>query len=155
MKQSRISFIGLIVGIVCFFGVFAYFVGGVSATYPPIKTYDYTLTDKELHKELLNVVSNNQTWTFKINDSTGQINDRRYYCELYKRTPTDSLTFSIFFQKADRLFDKETKSEIGLVQAWDNIQWTGGYKMDDPHVKDLVKLFETEIISGLQSNTSR
>jgi len=155
MKSKRILFIGLILGIVGFFGLFVYFVGGVSATYPPIKTYDYALTDKELYQEILNVVSKNQTWTFIISDSTGQVNDRKYYCELYKVTPTDSLTFSFFFQKADRLFDTETKSEIGLVQAWDNIQWTGGYKMDDPKVEDLVKLFDTEIISGLQSNTSR
>lgn len=127
----------------------------MSATYPPLKTYDYELTDDELYQELANVVSNNPSWTLMITDSTGDMNNRKYYCQLYKTTPNDSLSFSIFFQKTDYLFNKRTKSELGLVRAWDNIQWKGGYKMGDPEVETLVNLFEDNIIDKLQSNTSR
>lgn len=152
LKGLKIMMIGLVIFAVVYI---IYFATQMSATYPPLKTYDYGLTYDELYQKLANVNSSNPAWTFMITDSTGEVDNRRYYCQLYKRTPTDSLTFNIFFQKTDRLFDKRMKSEIGLVRAWDNIQWKGGYKMDDPEVEALVILFEDDIISKLQSNTSR
>lgn len=127
----------------------------MSATYPPLKTYDYALTNDELYKELSNVVLSKPEWTLLMTDSTGSIDDRRYHCKLIKRTSTDSLTFSVYYEDVDHWFDTKTKSEISLVSAWDNIQWTGGYKLDDPQVKILLDLFEKEIVSQLHSNTSR
>jgi hypothetical protein len=127
----------------------------MSATYPPLRTYDYALTDDELYMQLSNVVSKSHDWILMMTDSTGSIDDRRYHCKLIKRTATDSLTFTLYYEDVNHWFDRKTKSEISLVRAWDNILWTGGYKLDDPQVKTLVDLFEKEIVKDLESNTSR
>ena len=152
LKGLRIVLIGL--------GVFAavYMIllfTQMSATSSPLKTYHYALTDEELYLELENVVSMNKEWTLMITDSTGPIGDRRYHCKLIKSTSNDSLTISLYFEHVDPWFDSKTKSEISVTSAWDNIQWTGGYKHDDPQVETMLALFEKEILNGLESNTSR
>jgi hypothetical protein len=156
MKSKRILIIGLIVGTVAFFGLFAYFVGGVSAVYDPLKSYSYSLTRDELKQGLIGTINANPNLTFNLTDSTGtDRNDLHYYADILVKVGTEQYQFHIKYYKENRLWDNSVKSEISLIGAFDFGHKTGGYVPEAPGVDRLIDIFEKEIIKKLGENTSR
>jgi len=156
MTSKKTLFIGLILGTGLFFGLFAYFVGGITATVDPIKSYRYSLTRDELKQRLIETIKANPNLTFKLTDSTGtDRNDLHYHADIFVKVETERYEFHIKFNKENTFWDNNVKSEISLGAAFDFGYKTGGYVKEAPGVDRLIEIFEREIIKKLGENTSR
>ena len=137
--------------------LFAYIASQISAVYDPLKSYRYTLTRDELRERLNKTIKSKSNLTFNLTDSTGtDNNDLNYYANLSMKIGADEYGFNIKYHKETSLWDKDIKSEISLIGAFDIIRKTGGYKTDDTDVEKLINIFEIELIKDLDGmNTSR
>src|SRR6267154_3028601 len=150
MKSKRILFIGLIAGTVGFFGPFAYFVGGVSSVYDPLKSYSYSLTKDELEQRLIQTIKANPNLTFHPTDTTGtDRSDLDYHADILIKIGIEEYEFNIKYNKESRLCDNKVKSEISLIGAFDIGHKTGGYIPEAPGVDRLINIFEKAIIEKL------
>jgi hypothetical protein len=136
--------------------LFAYIATQVSAVYDPLKSYRYTLTIDELRERLNQTVKLKSNFTFNLTDSTGTDNSNlNYYANLSMKIGDDEYGFNIKYHKETSFWDRDIKSEISLIGAFDIVRKTGGYKTDDPDVEKLINIFESELIKDLDDmNTS-
>src|SRR5688572_17740505 len=127
MKFRRVLVIGLAAA-VGLFGLFAYFVGSVSAVYDPLKTYRYTLTSDELGQRLMQAISTNPNLTFRPTDSTGtDKNNLDFYADIFVKVGTENYKFHIKYNNENSLWNSSVKSQISLIGAFDVGHNTGGY----------------------------
>jgi hypothetical protein len=152
MTKLVTIFIGIC--IVGFIGAFIYFVGGVSSTYAPIKTYDYTGNLDTLVKRLHLLAQDKKSMSFTITDTTGtDKTGYNYYFKLNWITsnPTDTIEYSIVLSKTDHWFTAN-KTVIQLVEAIDLTHLSGGYSQTAKGIQPLVKRFDIYIIPALIHN---
>lgn len=152
MRLEKKFLIGFVISVF----VFAiYFATQVSAVYPPIKSYEFTLTKDELRFQLDQIVKSQSTLSFVLTDSIGTEKDGRdYHCDIIINGP-NKLEYNIIYKKENSFWDNNVKSEIELIGAWDKTRWIGGYRIEDPEVEKLIGVFENQIINKLDKNTSR
>jgi hypothetical protein len=156
MNSRKTLFIGLILGASLFFGVFAYFVGGVSGTIDPIKTYEFNLTKDELRGQLDKITSSIPGCRFRLTDSTGTKDNRAYHCNIIFLDINRAYDYNIEYEKEENFWNKISKSNLSLIGAFDNRHNTGGYRIEAEDVQRLTDIFEKEIINRLEDkNTSR
>jgi hypothetical protein len=156
MISKRTLLLGIILGAGLFFGLFVFFVGGITAVVDPIKSYSYSLTRDELKQRLVETIKANSNLTFKLTDSTGtDRNDLHYHADILVKVGTEQYEFHIKYNKENKLWDNRVKSEISLIGAFDFGHKTGGYIPEAPGVSRLIDIFEKEVIEKLSKNTSR
>jgi hypothetical protein len=128
----------------------------MTRSYDPLETYRYTLTRDELEERLIQVIKSKSNLTFNLTDSTGtDETDLNYYADLIIKTGTEEYEYNFKYNKETSFWDKDVKSEICLIGAFDKIRKTGGYKTDDTDVEKLIIVFESELIKDLdEMNTS-
>jgi hypothetical protein len=128
----------------------------VSAVYDPLESYSYSLTRDELKEKLIQTIKSKSNLTFNLTDSTGtDKSDLYYYADLLIKIGTEEYEYNIKYNNKNSIWDKEVKSEISLIGAFDKSHGTG-YKTDDTDVEKLINIFENELIKELdERNTSR
>ena len=83
MKVLRpiLIFFGIIIAIIIC--VFLYIVTQISATYPPIKEYNYSLSTDYLAKALKTISEKHPNISYKLTDITGSKEDgKNYYMDI-------------------------------------------------------------------------
>jgi hypothetical protein len=149
MKKAVIIFIG-----VCLAGIMGtciYFVAGVSATFPPIKTYDYPGRITELKSKLDSLCAVNHNISYVFTDTTGgpkYRNTYAYYITVYDREPKATFEYAIKYSSTDYHFS-DNKTTLSLIMAYDTIRHVGGYGIDAVGIKPLIINFDKNIMSYL------
>lgn len=140
-------FIGF--GVVIFIWLI-YFATQLSATYDPIKSYQYSMTREELQERLFKTVSSYPNMTLHLKDTTGTDKEYlHYYADILVEGGSENYMFTISFYKKDSPWEDSFKSEVSLIGAFDRVKRTGGYKVEDPDVEKLIAVFESRIISKI------
>jgi hypothetical protein len=131
-----------------FIGGCLYFVAGVSAVSPPIKSYEYNKSVNQLKAGLDNLTAGDRSITYRFTDTTGDKEvGYRYYADITLINQSDSLEYHIFYDKTDYWF-KKNKTIIGLVLAFDATHLKGGYSYNADS-EPLINIFEKRILSKL------
>ncbi len=132
-------------------GTCVYFVAGVSATYPPIRTYDYSGTIDNLKSDLEHLCHDNQNITFVVTDVTGGPEygtTYAYYMTIKLKTTSTILEFSIVYDFTNYWFKKD-KSQVALIMAYDTAHNLGGYSLKANGIKPFVQVFEHDVMAKL------
>jgi hypothetical protein len=141
-------FIGF--GVVLISGLI-YFATQVSATYDPLKTYQFPLTREELQEGLIKTVNANPNLSFHIKDTTGADKENlHYYADILMEGGTEKYEFSVSYNRKERLWDNNVRSEVSLIGVFDNVRSTGGYKKEDTDAEKLIKVFESQVINKIE-----
>lgn len=139
--------IGTILIIIGFVGGCLYFVGGVSATIPPIRTYNLSGTVKEFGDALINLSKTDTNIKVDISRrDSSQVDDgsRDIAIKLIKDT-----TFNTYCLVCDP--DNDKRSKIKLTSAFDKTNKKGGYGGTAQGVKPLLSDFEIYVLTRLKN----
>ncbi len=148
MKDRKIVIFCVLAAIVFSVVLIAYFASQISAVYPPMKTYNFSLTTDQLRNKIINIANDDTNLSYKITDSTGTSkDDLNYYVDVYLKNNLTLYTFNIFYNKSDN-----KHSEINLVGAFDNIHKFGGYQNNSKEMQDLITIFENNFIYRINYN---
>ncbi len=151
MKTKLIIIIGSILGLVIIISCFVHFVSGVSATYPPIKQYEYSGSFKQLMSNMHNYASVDSNLSVKITDKVGtEKNGYATYVSVDIKSNRSDIEYSIKCEENNS--GKLIKTTISLVQAYNKTQNTGGYSREAKGIKPLIDIFDVDFLTPL-SNT--
>jgi hypothetical protein len=128
-------------------GIFIYFVSGISSVYPAIKQYEFNGGIRQFNNKLVLFTSQNKKVSFSIDDTTGNKNSSYAY---YYSVNFDKNEYDLRCEEKD--FPNSIKTEISIVGAHNFRRRMGGYRIDHDGVKNLVDVFDEEIIKGLNVN---
>lgn len=135
----------------CSFVLVLFLVSQLSATYDPIKTYNSTLTCEDIREKLLNSFQSDSNLSFKLTDSTGtDTNNLNYYGTVVMKEGTEQYEYHLKYNQHRSYWSKQVRSKISLIGAFDPVRGTGGYQMSDPHVEELVVIFEKKVIERIE-----
>jgi hypothetical protein len=148
MRNTLIVVVGIVLlGLI---SVWIYFVGGVSAVYPPIKKYEYVGTTNQL---LLDIQQNNLSNTSIVSHITDTVgtkeNGYAFYMSIEIKNNEMNVLYDIKCQE-----ENGEKTEIKLVSVNDRTNNIVGYQLEDKGVKALVKKFEMYFINPIVLQTS-
>jgi hypothetical protein len=148
LQKMRIKDIAPIsIALLIVVGIFIYFVSGISYVYPDIKQYEFNEGMKQFKNKLVMFTSQNKKVSFSINDTTGNKNDGYAY---YYTVNFDNNEYDLKCEEKE--FQNSIKTEISIVGAHNFKKRLGGYRIGDDGVKNLVNVFDEEIIKGLNVN---
>ena len=140
MHKATIIITGLI--LLCFVGTCVYFVGGVSATFPPIKKYVYHGGFNQLEKVLEKYSKLDSSFRFKKDTGFNEI-------DIDMKRLGANITYGLICKNLD---DDTTVTEIDLVMAFDTTNKIGGYGIKADGMKDLLNYFDNNIIARLRKD---
>ncbi len=144
MKERKILIFSLIATFILVIVLIGYFMNGISAVYPPIKTYEFSFNQAELTSKIKKIDEADKYLNLKFTDTTGTGNDRNYFADLYLKIDSTSYNFSFFYTGKNK-----TQSSINLVGAFDNTHHLGGYEKDEKEMPGLIQIFESLFIEGI------
>ena len=148
MEKRRVIIFSILTSVVFCFVLMIYFVTGISAVYPPMKEYNFSLNVDELVKKIDNIDKDDSNLNFEIKDTTGTTEKGfRYYANLYLKDNTTSYTFNLFYDQSDK-----EHSKLGLVGAFDNSHKFGGYQNNSKDIQKLITIFESRFIDRINDN---
>lgn len=117
----------------------------ISAVYPPMKEYIFTMNTGELAKKIINVTNDDSNLNYTITDSTGTSkDDLNYYVDIYLKNDSTLYTFNFFYNKSGK-----GQSKINLVGAFDNTHLSGGYQNNSKAMQNLINIFEKKFIDRI------
>jgi hypothetical protein len=128
----------------------------MSAVYDPLKTYQFGLTENEVHGRLTDISKLNPNLKITFADSIGTEKEGRdYHCDLDFKVAKNEYAFH-FIYKRDSRADKNMRSEIELINAIDYGLKLEIHELNHEEASRLVGIFERELIDKLsERNTSR
>jgi hypothetical protein len=133
-----------------FVGSCIYFVGGISATSPPIKTYEYSGTTSQFASNIKAFVTRTPDIFYKIDDTIG--NSENGYAEnmtIKDSTNGKKIEYGLRYEKIgdDK---KRPKTKISLFSIFGEDYKTGGYTMKGPGITPLLKTFDDSFLGRLR-----
>jgi hypothetical protein len=134
----------IVIALLIVVGIFIYFVSGISSVYPAIKQYEFNGDMKQFENKLDMLTSQNKKVSFSITDTTGNKDNGYAY---YYMLNFDNNEYDLKCEEKE--FPNSIKAEISIVGAHNFNKRLGGYRIGDDGVKDLVNVFDEEIIKGL------
>jgi hypothetical protein len=131
--------------IISFIGGCLYFVGGVSATYAPIKIYDYAGSKDKFETGIRNLTNDHKYISYKITDTVGTREDGyAYYSNITLNRSSNRIEYGVKYEMI------KDKLEIRLVEAIDLTNLKGGYSKKAAGLDPLLKEFNLEILNRLK-----
>lgn len=144
MKDRKILIFSLIATFILVIVLTGYFIKGISAVYPSIKTYEFSFNQAELTNKIKKIDEADEYLNLKFTDTTGSGNDRNYYADLHLKKDSASYIFSFFYNEKNK-----THSSINLVGAFDSTHHIGGYVKDEKDMTKLIRIFESNFIERI------
>jgi len=134
---------------ICFIGGCIYFVGGVSATIPPIKKYIYKGSIIQFGNLLNTFIVSHSNVEYKITArDSGNLNVNFRDIAIDVKKGTDSLSFGLVCEENSTNGVWET--ELDLVEAMNKTKLTGGYGSKADGLKPLLDYFESDLLLELK-----
>jgi len=149
MHKIILVITGLIV--VGFVGTCIYFVGGVSATIPPIKKYEFSGSVDQLLSGIQKFALTDSDITFQITERTGnKQNGYGTYFDIKIKIDTSIMEYNLECEKSSKGKDV-VKTLIQLIGAHNEMNYAvGGYGINGTGVKSMVKDFEIQFLGKLK-----
>lgn len=145
MKWKQAIIFSVLAVIVFFIFKMVYSVLQISAVYPPMKEYIFSMNTGELAKKIINVANDDSNLNYKITDSTGTSkDDLNYYVDINIKNDSTLYTFNFFYNKSDK-----DQSKINLVGAFDKTHQYGGYENNGKDMQSLIDIFEKKFIDRI------
>ena len=144
MKPKRIIiFCCVVVAVLAIVKIF-YPILEISAVYPPMEQYTFSIPVENLVDKIREVGKEDTQLTFKITDTTGtRKTGLCYFADLNLKSHTTSYTFKVFYES-----DKQ-HAKIGLVGAFDNYHKIGSYQNNSKDIQELIDVFKQRFINRL------
>lgn len=146
--MKKIVIIPISLALICVIGFFIYFVSGVSATYPPIREYEYMGTTSQLIDGLRKYASTDSDVVFKVTDTTGY---KKTGYAIYMDIKTGNIKYGLKCEEQNAEGNLR-KVNISLVEALDTAQLIGGYSKGAKGIDALVDNFNSTILKALKNN---
>jgi len=148
MKQPRskiaIGF-GIFIGI-CIFGGCLYFVGGVSATTPPIRQYKFKGSAAQFKQGLYNQIKSDTSLKNKDERTIGSKESGYAY-----DVTINQCEKGLCNEYGLRYEDEKAGARISLLSAFDEGYKHGGYGIKATGMKKILSQFETNILKPLKT----
>lgn len=147
MTTSRkIFIIKILLGIIFFLGICVYFVGGVSATFPPIRTYNCIETPGQFETAVKELTKSDTSITYNITNVVGDHNTGyATYMTLFVKTPKRTIEYEVKYEK------EEAVTKVGLIFAYDRARNLGGYGIKASGMSALLDTFEKNFLVRLKA----
>ncbi len=139
-----------IIGVACWL---IYFATQVSATYPPLKEYRFTLGTKELGALIKKSFDDDPSITLKMTGTVGSSQNRTYSMDIGMRIDSTIYKYNINYEIETLSNSRVVK--IALVGAFDITHHIGGYRIQDRGLDNLITLFENRFIERLKSTAAQ
>lgn len=125
-----------------------YFVGGVSATFPPIKIYNYNGTVQQLDHALNRYVNIDSTVKIKISrrDSSNYNDNGDRDIVITLKSDAKIIEYGLVCDT-----NNGNKTKVNLISAFTQYN-IGGYSIKSPEVKALSTVFEKKILIPLRKH---
>jgi len=126
-----------------------YFVGGVSRQTPPIQSYEYQGSIKELVSDISRYTKLRSNEKYFITDTVGNIKDDyaiRLTIELIANN--DTIEFGLKIEPQDKVV--HTKTNVYLTEAYNRTKISGGYQAESAGIKPLVEFFNSDFVSHIK-----
>jgi len=146
--MKKISIVILIV-----FGGLLYFATQISATYPPIKEYEFEIPVSDLRIAIKEALKERDKFEYEFTDTVGnKENGYAYYISLRIKGLKMDNYYTIKYEEDEKGFwNKTIISKIKLISAFDKIHNTGGCKSEDTDVAKMTTIFESKFIDKIQT----
>jgi hypothetical protein len=130
---------------ICLFGGCLYFVGGVSATFPPIRTYNYQGSPAQLVAGIKNLSHSDTGVSYEITSTVGSadIGLATYMTVMFKTTKRN-IEYELKYESED------SHTKIGLIKAYDQEHNIGGYGIKATGMNEILKVFEKDFLEKLK-----
>ena len=135
----------IVVIVLCLFCGAVYFVGGISATTPPIRQYKFDGSAQEFRAGINKLHKSDTTIKFKDEETVGDEVSR--YAYRFKINQCENNACNEYYVKYE---DEKTGSRISLISAFDEGYKLGGYGIKAVGIKPLLIQFETSILIPLK-----
>lgn len=121
-----------------------YFATQISATFPHLKDYQYSMTAKQLEADIIKTLNSDSCFCYTLTDSTGIMEGRNYYMTIEQKFNDDSLIYLITYSDNDK-----SGCSLGLVGVFDKTNKSGGYLDQDRGVERLIGIFDQQLIGRI------
>jgi hypothetical protein len=131
---------------ICMFGGCLYFVGGVSATTPPIMQYKFNGSANQFKNGLYNQLKVDTSIKYKNEETIGdKVNGYAY------RITVNQCKNGFCNEYGLRYEDEKAGARISLISAFDEGYKHGGYSIKAVGMKKILTEFETNILKPLKT----
>ena len=119
--------------------------GGVSATSPPIRTYIYKGTLSEFETGVRRLTRSDSYITYEITDTLGNINiGYTKRMSIFYVTNKRNVKYELKYEVVD------SQMTVKLIMAYDPKNNIGGYSLKTTGDKELLIIFENEVLIKLK-----
>jgi hypothetical protein len=127
-----------------------YFTSGVSATFPPIKQYEYEGNINQLINKTKDFVSTQPNLSFKIDETFGNESSGFVYEMIIKiKNNSHDLLYEL---KCESMNNAKSKTLLKLIGAHDLTNDKGGYGMKADGMATLLGIFDSDVVIPLKNN---
>ena len=135
------------------FGGLLYFATQISATYPPIKEFEFETPVSNLKIAIIEALKDRNKFEYEFTDTVGsKENGYAYYIDLRIKGLKMDNYYTIRYEEDKKGFwNKTIISQIKLISAFDKIHNTGGCKPEDTDVAKMTAIFKSEFIDKIQT----
>ena len=127
-----------------------YFASQISAVYPPLKEYDFSVNALKLQTAIFELDQVDTDLNCKITDTVGLENNRAYHMDIAFKKGGANYGAHILYEDDKKFLSKAINSELELIGVFDSTNKVGGYLSKDNGVPKLIGVFEKEFISKLE-----
>lgn len=127
----------------------SYFASHVKEVISPIKDYDFSLTESKLESSILKVIKADTSLTYKVTRIVSDKDGRKYYLDISYKHNVDNCLYHVYIETKKSLFSPSIQSSLHLTGAFNVANETGGYKIEDIDVQNLVRIFEKMLITKI------
>lgn len=129
---------------------------GISSSFPSIKEYNLAASEIKFEEKLAERINATPGWSFEKTDSVnGQNGEVCDWASISYIGGGQQLWFEVkYCTNSDSLNPRKECMRLYLIGAFDYVNGTGGYKLSDKGVEELVKILDDTLV-GLASDCSK
>jgi hypothetical protein len=155
IKMSKLKITILIVGVFVA-GVtvwVVYFTSHVSAVISPIKEYKVAAPGKDKPEQVvLDVIKADSCLSYKVTSITDKKDDRKYFMDITLKYNSENYLYHVCVETTKAFLGSSKHTNLYITGAFNPVEETGGYKIEDNGVQDLVRQFEKAVVNKLPKN---
>lgn len=151
IKMSKMKITVLIVGVfVIGLALWVmYFANHVNAVISSVKDYEFSAAKSKPEQAVINVIKADSLLTYKVTNILDNKDGRRYYMDITLKSKNESYLYNVCIETKDAFLSNTKRTTLHLIGAFNPVEETGGYKMENNGVQPLVSEFEKAVINKL------
>ncbi|MEP6929633.1 MAG: hypothetical protein ABI850_06460 [Flavobacterium sp.] len=157
MKYLKLFLISIGILFLIIFFYFFYAILQISSTFEPLEEYNYSISKLNLEKSLRTLRLSDSRIEYQVTDTTGSKKDgyKYYVTLLFKKSSIQNYEYNLNYEEQTFFWKNSNTLKLNLIGAFDKSKNTGGYQKNDKDVPKLIEIFETDILSKINKQTSK